>query len=493
MGKPTGFMEHERRKSETRPVEERVKDFRRVYVDPEPEVIKTQASRCMDCGVPFCNKGCPLGNIIPDWNDLVYRDRFKEALDRLHSTNNFPEFTGLVCPAPCEASCVLNINNSPVAIKDIEWTIIRRAYEEGQVLPQPSKSRTGRRVAIVGSGPSGLAAAQQLARVGHDVVVFEKSDRVGGLLRYGIPDFKLEKELIDRRVAQMEAEGVEFRTSVHVGVDLTAAELRASFDALILACGAEHPRDLDIPGRDLEGIYFAMEFLPQQNKRCAGDTLDPAEDLVATGKRVVVLGGGDTGSDCIGTAHRQGAASVLNLELMERPPDNPDPNTPWPRWPQVFRSSSSHEEGGVREFASLTKCFSGEDGKVKRIHVVNVTFEPNPEGGRRRMVEIPDSETIYEADLVLLAMGYVHPVHDALLDELAVDFDPRGNVAAPTPAFETSVPGVFAAGDVRRGQSLVVWAISEGRECARAVDTWLTGQKRLPSRDGRGLAAAKRR
>jgi len=482
MGKPTGFMEIDRAKTATRPVEERVKDFESVYVDPDRAVIQRQASRCMDCGVPFCNKGCPLGNIVPDWNDLVYRDRWKAALDRLHSTNNFPEFTGLVCPAPCEAACVLALQGAAVTIKSIEWSIIQHGYAEGWIVPAPAAKRTGKRVAVVGSGPAGLAASQQLARAGHAVTVFEKNARVGGLLRFGIPDFKLDKDLIDRRVAQMEAEGVTFRTGVAVGIDLPAAQLRADFDVVVLACGSEQPRDLAIEGRELGGIHFALDFLGQQNQRCAGEPVPEAAAIVATGKHVVVLGGGDTGSDCIGTAHRQGPASVLNLELNERPPDLRDPSTPWPLWPLAFQTTSSHEEGGQREFAALTQRFSGEDGQVRALHTVRVRLETD-EDGRRRLVELPGTEESYPADLVLLAMGYVHPVHDRLLEALGVDYDPRGNVHATTADFHTSVPGVFAAGDVRRGQSLVVWAIQEGRECARAVDAWLTGQLRLPSRD----------
>jgi glutamate synthase (NADPH/NADH) small chain len=412
----------------------------------------------------------------------VYRGRWREALDRLHSTNNFPEFTGLVCPAPCETACVLGINDDPVTIKQIEWEISRRGWEEGWIRPVLPERRSGRSVAIVGSGPAGLAAAQQLARAGHGVSVFEKSDRLGGLLRYGIPEFKLEKRLIDPRLEQMRAEGVSFQTGVHVGTDLSAAELRRSFDAVLLCAGSEQPRDLPIPGRDLRGIHFAMEFLTQQNHRNAGDLLEAEHAILATGKRVVVLGGGDTGSDCVGTSHRQRAASVTSIELLDRPPDARHPSTPWPLWPLVFRTSSSHEEGGEREFSVLTKRFEGGSGEVERLHCVRLEWGPPDASGRSAMREVPGSEFVIPTELVLLAMGFVHPVHEGLVKDLGLRLDPRGNVLADVDGFATSEPGVFAAGDCRRGQSLVVWALWEGREAARAVDRYLVGESWLQSR-----------
>lgn len=483
MGKITGFLEIGRKPAPLRPVDERVHDWHEVQENVDSGHSRSQAARCMDCGVPFCNNGCPLGNVIPDWNDLVYRDKWEDALVRLHSTNNFPDFTGLVCPAPCEAACVLGINSDPVTIKQIEWEIVRRGWDEGWVRPMKPEERTGRSVAVVGSGPAGLAAAQQLSRAGHTVTVFEKSDRVGGLLRYGIPDFKLEKWIVERRVEQMRAEGVLFQTGVRVGVDLSVADLRRGFDAIVLAMGSEKPRDLPIPGRELTGIHFAMEFLPQQNRRGAGDVLDAAEDILATGKHVVVLGGGDTGSDCVGTSHRHGARSVTSLELLERPPDARHASTPWPTWPLMFRSSSSHDEGGRREFGVMTKRFSGSDGRVERLHAVRVRWSAPDAQGRSAPEEIPGSDFEIPADLVLLAMGFVHPVHEGLVESLGVRLDPRGNVAASPKDYATSEPGVFAAGDVRRGQSLVVWAISEGREAARAVDRYLTGVSHLPARN----------
>jgi glutamate synthase (NADPH/NADH) small chain len=482
MGKPSGFIEHRREPIPHRPVEERLRDWREVQADFSEEQARAQGARCMDCGVPFCNNGCPLGNIIPDWNDLVYRGRWREALERLHSTNNFPEFTGLVCPAPCEAACVLGINDDPVTIKQIEWEISRRGWEEGWIRPVMPERRSGRSVAIVGSGPAGLAAAQQLARAGHGVTVFEKSDRVGGLLRYGIPEFKLEKRLIEPRIEQMRAEGVAFQTGVHVGADLSAADLRRNFDAVLLCTGSEQPRDLPIPGRDLRGIHFAMQFLTQQNHRNAGDRSAAEEELLATGKRVVVLGGGDTGSDCVGTSHRQGAASVTSIELLDRPPDERHPSTPWPLWPLVFRTSSSHEEGGEREFSVLTKRFEGESGVVSRLHCVRLEWGPPDASGRPVMREVAGSEFSLPTDLVLLAMGFVHPVHEGLVKDLGLRLDPRGNVLADVEGYATSEPGVFAAGDCRRGQSLVVWALWEGREAARAVDRYLVGQSWLQSR-----------
>ncbi len=483
MGKVSGFLEYPREPTPYRPVRERLADWRIVPGDFTPEQSRLQGARCMDCGIPFCNEGCPLGNVIPDWNDLVYRDRWEEALRRLHSTNNFPEFTGLVCPAPCEAACVLGINADPVTIKQIEWEIIRRGWQEGWIKPLKPERRSGRSVAVVGSGPAGLAAAQQLCRAGHSVTLFEKNDRIGGLLRYGIPEFKLEKRIIEPRVDQMREEGVSFQTGVHVGVDLSAAELRRSFDAVLLCCGSEQPRDLPIEGRDLEGIHFAMDFLTQQNRRDAGDRIDPVHEILATRKHVVILGGGDTGSDCVGTSHRQGAKSVTSIELLERPPDARSPSTPWPLWPLIFRTSSSHEEGGEREFAVLTQRFLGADGRVCKLRAVRVRFGEPDGSGRPRMEEIPGSQFEIPADLVLLAMGFVHPVQEGLVTDLGVRLDARGNVQADSSAFATSEPGIFAAGDCRRGQSLVVWALWEGREAARAVDLYLDGDSWLQSRE----------
>ena len=484
MGKVTGFLDFERKDTPHRPVEERRGDWHEVQLDPAPDEVRTQAARCMDCGVPFCNSGCPLGNLIPDWNDLAYRDQWQAALDRLHSTNNFPEFTGLVCPAPCEAACVLGINQDPVAIKQVEWEIIRRGWEEDWIAPVRPERRTGRSVAVVGSGPAGLAAAQQLSRAGHGVTLFEKNDRIGGLLRYGIPDFKLEKWIIDRRLEQLREEGVLFQTGVHVGADLSAAELRRSFDAVLLCTGSETPRDLPIPGRELSGVHFAMEFLAQNNRRIADDRIAAQDEILATGKHVVVLGGGDTGSDCVGTSHRQGAKSVTSIELLPRPPDRRDPSTPWPLWPLMYRSSSSHDEGGTREFAITTKRLSGEAGRVEKLHAVRLEFgTADPATGRRPMREIEGSDFEIPCDLLLLAMGFVHPVHDGLLEGLGLRLDGRGNVAADTRTFTTSEPGVFAAGDCRRGQSLVVWALWEGREAARSVDAYLVRQSLLQSRD----------
>lgn len=485
MGDIRGFLKHGREDAPYRPVEERVRDWKEVQEDLDWERTRTQAARCMDCGIPFCNQGCPLGNIIPDWNDLVYRDKWEDALVRLHSTNNFPEFTGLVCPAPCEQACVLGINQDPVTIKRVEWEIIRRGWEEGWVRPVKPTRRTGRSVAVIGSGPAGLAAAQQLSRAGHTVTLFEKSDRVGGLLRYGIPDFKLEKWIIDRRVEQMREEGVSFQTGVHVGVDLTVSELRKGFDAMLITTGCEASRDLPVEGRELDGVHFAMDFLPQQNRRVAGDAVDPAQEIVATDKHVVVIGGGDTGSDCVGTSHRQGAKSVTSLELLPQPPDGRHPSEPWPMpMKMTYSVSSSHAEGGRREFAVLTKRFSGEGGAVKKLHGVRVEFERDALDRPQMptMREVPGSEFEIPADLVLLAMGFVHPVHEGLIEGLGIELDGRGNAKADTRRFAASEPGVFAAGDARRGQSLVVWAQWEGREAARAVDAFLMGESHLQSR-----------
>jgi glutamate synthase (NADPH/NADH) small chain len=487
MGKSTGFLEFQRLSEASLPVAERVHNYREFVLHLSDEEAKVQGARCMDCGIPFCNNGCPVNNIIPDFNDLVYRQDWKQAIDVLHSTNNFPEFTGRICPAPCEAACTLTINSDAVGIKSIEHAIIDKAWEMGWVVPQPPAVKTGKKVAVVGSGPAGLAVAQQLARVGHDVTVFEKNSRVGGLLRYGIPDFKMEKSHIDRRVAQMEAEGVTFRTGVCIGdlpagspvhsdaqTVITPAQLNAEFDAVVLAGGAEQPRDLPVPGRDLDGVHFAMDFLPLQNRVVAGDTVP--NQIMATGKHVVVIGGGDTGSDCVGTSNRHGAASVSQFELLPQPPEAENKPLVWPYWPVKLRTSSSHEEGCERDWAVATKEFIGENGKVKKLKAVRVEWKDG------RMQEVPGSETLMDADLVLLAMGFVSPA-GSILDSFGVDKDSRGNAKATTDGagcYATSVAKVFAAGDMRRGQSLVVWAIREGRQCAREVDVFLMGQSTLP-------------
>ena len=472
MGKVSGFLEYQREVPGRRPPEERVKDWLEIYTPFPEDKIRLQGARCMDCGVPFCHTGCPVTNIIPDWNDLVWRGRWREASRVLHSTNNFPEFTGRICPAPCEAACVLSINEPAVTIKNIEKTIVDRAWDEGWIVPEPAAHPTGKKVAVVGSGPAGLAAAQQLARVGHAVTVFEKADRIGGLLRYGIPNFKMEKHLIDRRVAQMKAEGVEFVVNAHIGVSVTMAELQSRFDAILIAAGAEHPRDLKVPGRELQGIHFAMEFLPQANKVYEGDTV-PGQ-ILATGKRVVIIGGGDTGADCLGTSHRQGAAHITQFELLPKPPDSRSPETPWPLWPLQLRVESSHEEGGVREWSVATVRFSGDEhGNVRKLHGVRVGPAPKFE-------PMPGADFEMDADLVLLAMGFAGPVRGGMLDSLGTNLDPRGNVVADE-NYMSSVPGVFAAGDARRGQSLVVWAIAEGRKAARGIDTWLMGSSLLPA------------
>jgi glutamate synthase (NADPH/NADH) small chain len=457
-----------------------VRDWNPVQIDTPDEQVQRQAARCMDCGIPFCINGCPLGNIIPDWNDLIYREKSEDALVRLHATNNFPEFTGLVCPAPCEAACVLGINDDPVTIKQIEWEIARRGWERGAIQPKPPLTRSGHSVAVVGSGPAGLAAAQQLNRAGHRVTVFEKNERVGGLLRFGIPDFKLAKKIVDRRLEQLEREGVAFRVGVDVGVDVSVEELRGDFDAILLCLGCEQPRDLAVEGRGLAGIHFAMEFLTQQNRRVAGKAPEAAEEILATGKHVVVLGGGDTGSDCVGTALRQGAESVTSIELLEQPPDERSPTTPWPQWPLLYRTSSSHEEGGQREFAVLTRGFAGSGGRVRSLHAARINFGKRDASDRAAMEETPGSAFEVPADLVLLAMGFTGLPMTPLLEELGVRLNERGIVAADPRDFATSEPGVFAAGDCRRGQSLVVWAISEGREAARAVDTYLENVSHRP-------------
>ncbi|MBS0321368.1 MAG: glutamate synthase subunit beta [Proteobacteria bacterium] len=476
MGKVTGFLELERIREVAEPVPERLKHYREFVATLHPDEASKQGARCMDCGIPFCQTGCPVNNIIPDWNDLVYRQQWKVALTTLHSTNNFPEFTGRVCPAPCEAACTLNINNDPVGIKSIEHFIIDKGFDEGWVVPQPAAARTGKRVAVVGSGPAGMACAQQLARAGHDVVLFEKADRIGGLLRYGIPDFKLEKHLIDRRMAQMSAEGVEFRPNSHVGVDIPSAQLLAEFDAVALTGGAEQPRDLNVPGRDLAGVHFAMEFLPQQNQVVAGDRVDG--QILASGKRVVVIGGGDTGSDCVGTSNRQGALSITQFELLPQPPAHENKALTWPNWPIKLRTSSSHEEGCDRDWAVTTKRFEGRDGRVEKLIAARTEWVRDADG-RMKMTEVPGSEFEIPADLVLFAMGFTGP-RSAMLEAFGVDRDVRTNVAANADDYRTSVPKVFAAGDMRRGQSLVVWAIREGRQCARSIDEFLMGSSELP-------------
>jgi glutamate synthase (NADPH) small chain len=479
MGKITGFLEIDREERDYLPVEERVKTWREFVLPLSEKETRDQAARCMDCGIPYCHgtgsvapgtPGCPVNNQIPDWNDLVYKGDWEEAARNLHSTNNFPEVTGRICPAPCEESCTLNINNNPVAIKTIECAIADRAIESGWIKPEVAPAKTGKKVAVVGSGPAGMACAQQLARVGHDVHLFEKHGKAGGLLRYGIPDFKMEKGIVDIRVEQMEGEGVTFHYNAHIGGNVPVEALK-EYDAIALTGGAEAPRDLMIEGRNLEGIHYAMDFLPQQNRRVSGEPLGGVKDILAKDRHVVVIGGGDTGSDCIGTSIRQGAKSVTNFEIMPQPPEHENKALTWPNWPLKLRISSSHEEGVERQFAVLTQKFTGENGKVKKLHCVKVDAQFKP---------VPGSEFVIDADLVLLAMGFVHPVQEGLLKGLGVAFDPRGNAKAATTDYKTSVPKVFAAGDMRRGQSLVVWAIREGRQCANAIDTFLMGSSTLP-------------
>jgi len=477
MGKPTGFMEIARQERTTTQVKERIKHYQEFTIPLKAEAVSQQGARCMDCGIPYCHQGCPVNNMIPDWNDLVYHGQWRKALEILHSTNNFPEFTGRICPAPCEAACTLNLMEQPVTIKMIECAIIDRAWAEGWLEPQIAQRSTGKRVAIVGSGPAGLACAQQLVRAGHTVSVYEKADRIGGLLRYGIPDFKLEKRLIDHRIAQMKAEGVIFRPNSHIGVHIPASSLLENHDALVLAAGSEQPRDLLVPGRELQGVHFAMEFLPQQNRRVAGDNI--AQPISAQNKQVIVIGGGDTGSDCIGTAIRQGAASVTQLEILPKPPEKENKELTWPYWPNKLRTSSSHEEGCRREWSVATKAMTGDHGQVKQLHLIRVDWHRQA-NGQWHLKEIAGSEFTLKADLVLLAMGFVHPIHEGLLKELAISLDKSGNVNANTDNYQTSVDKVFAAGDMRRGQSLVVWAIREGRQAANAVDTYLMGHSELP-------------
>ncbi len=472
MGDPTGFLKLHRIDAPRRPVDERLRDWNEVYERLPLEVLTRQASRCMDCGVPFCqgDTGCPVHNLIPDWNDLVHRDRWREALANLHATNNFPEVTGRLCPAPCESACVLGLVDRPVTIRHIEERIAERGFDEGWTVPLPPAAETGFRIAIVGSGPAGLAAAQQLRRLGHAVTVLEQSPGIGGLLRYGIPEFKMEKRILDRRLAQLEAEGVVFRTGVSVGRDLPVTRLRSDFDAVLLAIGAGAPRDLSVPGRELNGIHFAIDFLTQQNRLLEGDVVTAADRITAEGKRVVVLGGGDTGSDCVGTALRQGAVDVVQFELLPRPPEERDPSTPWPLYPMQLRSSHAHEEGGKREWSVSTTAFTGSHGRVERLHAVRVTREVDADG-RARFVELPETMDV-EADLVVLALGFLGPRREGLLAELGVELDRQGRVAVDA-QHRTSVDGVFAAGDARRGASLIVWAIREGRDAAAGLDAWL--------------------
>lgn len=482
MGKPTGFLEHGRQDRLYEEVELRRKSWKE-FVEPLPDpVLGEQAARCMDCGIPFCHNGCPVNNLIPDWNDLVYREQWEMALTTLHSTNNFPEFTGRICPAPCEAACTLNIDENPVTIKTIECAIVDRGWEEGWILPVVPTVKTGKRIAVVGSGPAGLACSQQLARAGHEVTLFEKNDRIGGLLRYGIPEFKMEKRLIDRRIDQMQGEGVEFRTSVEIGIDISVDYLVEDYDAIAMTGGAELPRNLEIGGRDLDGIHFAMDFLTQQNKRIAGDSeavAAPGGTISASGKHVIVVGGGDTGSDCIGTSTRQGAASIIQLEIMPRPPEKEKKALTWPDWPLKFRTSSSQEEGCDRDWSVLTRRATGENGRVKAIECVRVEWVTD-DSGQMQMQEIAGSKFSLDADLVLLAMGFLGPRREGMIVQSGIALDGRGNILANTNNYQTSINKIFSAGDMRRGQSLVVWAIREGRQCARAVDEFLMGKSNLP-------------
>ena len=471
MGKATGFMEIRKKEREYLDVESRTKNYNEFVVPLTEEDTKSQASRCMDCGVPYCHSGCPVNNQIPDWNDLVYTGMWKEALDNLHSTNNFPEFTGRICPAPCEASCTLNIYEEPVSIKTIECSIIDKGYENGWIVPVLAKNKKGMSIAIVGSGPAGLACAQQLIRAGYDVTLYEKNQKAGGLLRYGIPDFKMEKNLIDLRVDQMTKEGVKFETGVNVGFDISIEELKNNFNAVVLTGGSEHPRDLPVPGRELDGVHFAMEFLPQQNRRVSNEDLNTSKEILAKDKDVIVIGGGDTGSDCIGTSIRQGAKSVTQLEIMPIPPENENKEMTWPNWPLKLRTSSSQQEGAIRDFSVMTESISGENGIIKTIDCVKVN---------KKMKPISNSQFQLKTDLVLLAMGFVHPTHEGMITDLGIEIDDRGNVKANTEDYKTNIENVFSAGDMRRGQSLVVWAIREGRQCASAVDLHLSGLRSLP-------------
>ncbi|HHJ20926.1 MAG TPA: glutamate synthase subunit beta [Gammaproteobacteria bacterium] len=482
MGKPTGFLEISRQDRQYKPVAERIRHFSEFVIPLKEAATQSQGARCMDCGIPFCHQGCPVNNNIPDWNDQVYRGEWQQALETLHSTNNFPEMTGRVCPAPCQESCTLNLIDDPVTIKTIECAIVDKGWEEGWIEPQVPRHSTGKRIAVIGSGPAGMAAAQQLARVGHQVIVFERQERIGGLLRFGIPDFKLDKKLIDRRISQMMAEGVKFRTNAHVGVNVSAKSLVDDFDAVILTGGSEQPRDLPITGRELDGVHFAMDFLRSNSKRVQGMDVPDDQFISAEGKHVVVIGGGDTGSDCIGTSTRHGAASVTQIEILPQPPEKEDKALTWPDWPQKMRTSTSQEEGCTRMFSVATKEFVGENGKLKALKCIKVSWEKD-DNGQWQMSEVPGSEFELKAELATLAMGFVHPVHEGMIKELDLDLDGRGNIKGLTEgrdAYKTSIESVFAAGDMRRGQSLVVWAIREGRQCAHAVDEYLMGESELP-------------
>ncbi|MFT5114658.1 MAG: glutamate synthase (NADPH/NADH) small chain [Parasphingorhabdus sp.] len=478
MGKATGFLEISRSERGYAPADQRKKNYAEFYVPLGDQETRNQAARCMDCGIPYCHTGCPVNNIIPEWNDLVYENRWQEALTVLHSTNNFPEFTGRVCPAPCEASCTLNLEDEPVTIKTIECAIVDKGWEEGWIKPQIPRHKTGKRVAVIGSGPAGLACAQQLGRAGHRAVVFEKNRRIGGLLRYGIPDFKMSADLVDRRVSQMQAEGVRFRPNSHVGVNVPVEKILAGYDAVVLTGGSEKPRDLEVPGRDLDGVEFAMDFLTQQNRRLGNESFTE-KDITATGKHIVVIGGGDTGADCVGTSNRQGAASVTQLEIMPKPPEKEDKLLTWPNWPLKLRSSTSHEEGCDRDWSIGTQSVQGENGIVTGLNLVRLEWQQNDKG-QWQMLEVKGSEFTIKADLILLAMGFVHPIHEGLINDLGVGLDGRGNVNADEQNYQTSVDNIFSAGDMRRGQSLVVWAIREGRQAARAVDEYLLGYSELP-------------
>ena len=481
MGKVTGFLEFERIENKSINPKTRVKNFKEFVIPFSSKVLNQQASRCMNCGIPYCHNSCPVNNIIPEWNELVYEGDWREALDTLHSTNNFPEFTGRICPAPCEAACTLNLEDNPVTIKSIERSIIDKGYEMGWVVPQINKNKTGKRVAVIGSGPAGLSSSQQLARAGHLVTLFEKNDRIGGLLRYGIPNFKMEKHYIDKRVIQMTREGVEFRCNSHIGSDIDVEDIIKDYDAVVLACGSEQPRDLNIPGRNLDGIYFAMDFLTPQNKICEGDKLKDEEIISAKGKNVVVIGGGDTGSDCIGTSNRQGAKSVTQLEILEKPPEKENKLLTWPNWPLKLRTSSSHEEGVVRNWSVSTKLFEGNNNKVKSLKLKRVEWQQNSNGNfELKESKVPNSEIDIKAELVLLAMGFVHPKKDKLIEKLGLGLDDRGNVKANDIDYKTNMKKVFVSGDMRRGQSLVVWAIREGRQVAHSVDKFLMGKTNLP-------------
>jgi glutamate synthase (NADPH/NADH) small chain len=482
MGKVTGFLEFDREPPERRPTAERIKDYQELYQEWPEQLTRDQGARCMNCALPFCHRGCPLGNLIPDWNDLVYKGRWKEALEALHATNNFPEFTGRICPAPCEASCVLSINEEPVTIEYIEKAIVDRGFQEGWITPEPPAKRTGKRVAVIGSGPAGMAASYQLNRAGHNVTLFERNETIGGLLSLGIPDFKLEKSVVQRRVDLMAAEGVEFRTNANVGVDVSVEDLRKEYDAICLTGGSTIPRRLGVPGEELEGVYPAMDYLTQQNRLNRGASVPPEERISAEGKNVVILGGGDTGADCLGTAHRHGAEVVYQYEILPEPLTERPANNPWPVWPLILRSSAAHEEGGVRDYSILTKRFSGSNGKLEKLHAARIEWGEPDTSGRPVMKEVPGSEFEIETSLVLLALGFLHPQHEGMLEQLGVELDQRGNVKADNLKM-TSVPGVFTAGDMTRGQSLVVWAIAEGRQAAHGIDRYLMGETSLPSVD----------